>query len=104
MKNDMKCCFWCVILPMLLATSVYSQGSVTSPEVALPAHLPVSFPGAKTGTGPDGQRSLTDYVLGPGDQLTLTVPDLDDAFNNKVFRIDGSGDITLPFAGRVHAA
>lgn len=43
------------------------------------------------------------YTLGPGDQLTLTVADLDD-FNDKTFRIDMRGDLTLPLAGRLHAA
>jgi polysaccharide export outer membrane protein len=45
----------------------------------------------------------TDYALGPGDQITLVVPGLEDQYNEKVFRIDASGDVTLPLVGRIHA-
>jgi polysaccharide export outer membrane protein len=45
-----------------------------------------------------------DYALGPGDQITLVVPGLEDQFNEKVFRIDASGDVTVPLVGRIHAA
>jgi polysaccharide biosynthesis/export protein len=45
-----------------------------------------------------------DYVLGPGDQITLIVPGLEEQYNEKVFRIDASGDVTLPLIGRIHAA
>ena len=46
----------------------------------------------------------SDYVLGAGDQLSLVVPDLDDEFTDKTFRIDMSGDLSLPHVGRLHAA
>jgi polysaccharide export outer membrane protein len=45
-----------------------------------------------------------DYVLGPGDQITLVVPGLEDQYNEKVFRIDTSGDVTLPLVGRIRAS
>ena len=45
-----------------------------------------------------------DYVLGPGDQITLIVPGLEEQYNEKVFRIDVSGDVTLPLVGRIHAS
>src|SRR5580704_18301416 len=45
-----------------------------------------------------------DYVLGPGDQISLIVPGIEDQFNEKVFRIDASGDVTVPLVGRIHAA
>lgn len=45
-----------------------------------------------------------DYVLGPGDQISLTVTDLDDQFTDKTFRIDTGGDISIPYAGRLQAA
>jgi polysaccharide export outer membrane protein len=47
--------------------------------------------------------SQSDYVLGPGDVLSVTVTDLDDQFVDKTFRIDMSGDLSLPLAGRLHA-
>jgi polysaccharide export outer membrane protein len=45
-----------------------------------------------------------DYVLGPGDQVAVVVPDLEAEFTDKTFRVDMSGDVTLPYAGRIHAA
>ncbi len=45
-----------------------------------------------------------DYVLGPGDQISLIVPGLEDQFDEKLFRIDASGDVTLPLVGRIHAS
>ncbi len=46
-----------------------------------------------------------DYVLGPGDQISLTVNDLDDQFTtDKTFRVDNGGDISIPYAGRIQAA
>jgi polysaccharide biosynthesis/export protein len=44
-----------------------------------------------------------DYVLGPGDQIVLSVEGLDDEYNDKVFRIDGGGDVSFPLIGRIHA-
>ncbi len=45
----------------------------------------------------------SNYVLGPDDEITLFVSDIED-LSNKPMRIDMRGDITLPMAGRVHAA
>lgn len=58
--------------------------------------------------GPGGSVAFSsaDYLLGPGDLVSIIVPDLDDQYNpnaDRTFRIDGSGDISLPFVGRVHA-
>jgi polysaccharide biosynthesis/export protein len=43
------------------------------------------------------------YVLGPDDQITLFVSDIEE-ISNKPMRIDMRGDLSLPLAGRVHAA
>ena len=72
---------------------------------------------APTGSGSsDGNRTTvpvdttpapapsSDYILGPGDLISVFVTDLEEEFNEKSFRIDISGDVTLPFAGRIHAA
>jgi polysaccharide biosynthesis/export protein len=48
--------------------------------------------------------SPDNYVLGSGDQITLVVVDLEPDFSDKTFTIDGSGYLSLPYAGRVHAA
>lgn len=44
----------------------------------------------------------SNYVLGAGDQITLTVADLDE-ISNKPVRLDMRGDIDLPIVGRVRA-
>jgi polysaccharide export outer membrane protein len=43
-----------------------------------------------------------DYMLGPGDQVTVFVADLPDEFTNKTFRVDSMGDLSLPIVGRLH--
>src|ERR1700730_3059582 len=50
------------------------------------------------------QVANPDYVLGPGDQFALVVSGLEEQYNEKVFRIDASGDVTLPLVGRMHAS
>ena len=71
----------------ILALLLFSAASFAQPPA--PASTPPSAP---------------DYVLGPGDQLSLVVENLSDDFANKIFRIDLGGDINLPLAGRLHAA
>jgi polysaccharide biosynthesis/export protein len=43
------------------------------------------------------------YILGPDDQITLFVSDIEE-ISNKPMRIDMRGDLSLPLAGRVHAS
>src|SRR5579859_7089212 len=43
------------------------------------------------------------YVLGPNDQISVDVVELPE-FNNKSYRVDNDGTISLPLIGRVHAA
>ena len=43
------------------------------------------------------------YILGPGDQFSLEIPDLDE-LNGKTHRIDGDGTVNLPLVGRIAAA
>jgi len=47
------------------------------------------------------EASPANYVLGPGDQLALTVANLEEV-SNKPMRVDMRGDINLPVAGRIH--
>lgn len=56
-------------------------------------------PAAAT-AGPGGGRT---YVLGPGDQLSVQVTDVEE-FDGKTVRIDESGNITLPLMGRLKAS
>jgi polysaccharide export outer membrane protein len=51
--------------------------------------------------GVDGE--VGNYVLGPGDRLSLLVRNLDD-FTDQTFTVDMRGDINLPLAGRFHVA
>lgn len=48
-------------------------------------------------------QSVSNYVLGPDDQVTIQVLDLKE-IDDKPFRIDMRGNISVPLAGRVHAA
>lgn len=50
-----------------------------------------------------GSDAPSNYVLGPDDEITLFVSDVEE-ISNKPMRIDMRGDINLPMAGRVHAA
>lgn len=82
--------------------------------IVLLACAPLACPqAAGGGANPDASATAAvnvtsslpaDYVLGPNDKLTLVVEQFPDEFSvDRVFRIDGSGDITLPIVGRVHA-
>jgi polysaccharide biosynthesis/export protein len=50
-----------------------------------------------------GSQVRSTYLLGPGDQLDISGPELTD-FANKPVRIDGDGDIQAPLVGRVHVS
>ena len=50
-----------------------------------------------------GGVDIANYVLGPGDRLSLLVRDLED-FTDQTFSVDMHGDINLPLAGRFHVA
>ncbi len=50
-----------------------------------------------------GQRTASDYVLGPDDRLSVFVPDLEESFARPT-RVDFSGDVDLPLVGRLHAS
>ncbi len=56
---------------------------------------------------PGSEMTRTDqpmqYVLGPGDQISIHVMDLDDV-SDKPVRVDPSGAIDLPLIGRLNAA
>jgi polysaccharide export outer membrane protein len=52
---------------------------------------------------PNPTEPPSDYVLGPFDQINVVVNEFEDQFSDKMFRLDGKGDVTLPLAGRLHA-
>jgi polysaccharide biosynthesis/export protein len=80
---------------LLLASAAAGQ----QPSDVPAATLPQTAPGVAQLATP-----ASDYVLGPNDQFSVVVPNLETEFTDKTFRIDMSGDVTLPLAGRVHAA
>lgn len=49
------------------------------------------------------QGAPSSYVLGPGDQFSMEISDLEE-LNGKVHRVDNDGTVTLPLIGRVQAA
>jgi polysaccharide export outer membrane protein len=51
-----------------------------------------------------GQETApSDYILGPNDQISLSVPNLDE-MSGKPTRIDMDGEINIPIAGHIRAA
>jgi polysaccharide export outer membrane protein len=49
------------------------------------------------------EGEMSNYILGPGDRLSLLVRDLDE-FTDQTFSVDMQGNINLPLAGRFHVA
>lgn len=80
--------------------------SVTGPTVFVPNDAVAFNTIVRTGTLPDSAQSIAGYVLGPEDQITVRVLDLDEfnAQNLTPVRIDMRGNIRLPLVGRLHAA
>jgi len=85
---------------LLVSVAVGQQPSdvpaATRPYIAPALTSAAQAPSGAPAGGPE-------YMLGPNDQFTVIVPDLETDFANKSFRIDLSGDVTVPFAGRIHA-
>src|SRR5712691_8931576 len=57
--------------------------------------------GAATGGG--GRFVLSEYALGPGDQITINALDAEE-ISGRTILIGSSGNIEVPLMGRVHAA
>jgi polysaccharide export outer membrane protein len=49
-------------------------------------------------------ENVSSYLLGPNDQLKIWVLGMEQEIGDKPIRVDPSGDIDLPIAGKVHAA
>jgi polysaccharide export outer membrane protein len=52
---------------------------------------------------PAQSEAVAGYVLGPNDQITVSVVELPE-FSGRSYRIDEDGTVSLPLLGRVHAA
>src|ERR1700731_1552055 len=70
---------------------VSAAGQVTSPPESV-----------QTKPKCDNQIRST-YLLGPGDQLEISEPELTELANKPV-RVDGDGNIEVPLAGRLHVS
>jgi polysaccharide biosynthesis/export protein len=87
-----------LIVTALLAASVlcarqrtgHLDAGSAAPESVLPQPAPA-------------ESAPSSYILGPDDQVILFVSDIEE-ISNKPMRIDMRGNLTLPLAGRVHAA
>jgi len=91
-----------VVLGSALAASGQVPVSTIDARVDSKAEVnPTSPPTAQ----PDPGSAPSDYRLGPGDQITVIVLELQDdsSFVDQKFRVDISGDVSLPYVGRVRA-
>ena len=78
-----------------------AQGNAIPPRNATP---PSNAPTLPAMDALPAALVTKDYALGPGDQLSIQVIDLDEVFKaDKPFTIDMSGDLSLPLVGRIHA-
>jgi polysaccharide biosynthesis/export protein len=85
--------------PLLAQSVVAADGRVGTPlNAALPSTV-APVPTAPTADTP----SLTSYILGPEDLLTVRVFAADD-IPDKPAQVDNNGSVTLPMIGTVHAA
>src|ERR1700738_3765826 len=76
---------------------------VLPPQAAAVQTLPQSKPGPSATAVPLQQAmNPASYVIGPQDQLTITVIDETDISGK--YRVDEGGGITFPYVGRVTAA
>jgi polysaccharide export outer membrane protein len=64
---------------------------------------PPSQPQQPQQQAPVPAASSAGYLLGPNDHIVVYVKDLNDDFADKTFRIDQSGDVSLPIIGHLHA-
>jgi polysaccharide export outer membrane protein len=48
-----------------------------------------------------GNVAPSGYILGPGDQLSISVEEIQEEFANKTFRVDTNGELSLPVIGRL---
>jgi polysaccharide biosynthesis/export protein len=82
-----------------------SDGAVASAENRIPsvASSPKNLERLQALWVARSQGSSTDYPIGTGDVLQISVPGVDD-FKERVVRVGSEGNIDLPLIGTVHAA
>ncbi len=82
--------------------SVCSLAVVVGAFVARAQPVPPGQLGANAAQAQQFPLIRPDYVLGPNDQILIRAPQSDE-INERPFRIDADGFITLPLVGRVKA-
>jgi polysaccharide export outer membrane protein len=82
-----------LVYAFLVAGTVAALGQ-QPPAGQLPANAPPA---------PTPASIRPDYVLGPNDQILIRAPQADE-INERPFRVDADGFLTLPVVGRVRAA
>src|ERR1700733_5569767 len=80
------------------------QEHVSPIDTRVATKAEVNHTSPMTANLPPAGPATSDYVLGPGDHISIIVLELEDDFSEKTFRIDMSGDVSLPYVGRLHAA
>ena len=95
MKKILYMAFW-LILALFLTVPVGAQEA--APSVVAPAEGAATFDFTKEGFG---ELFITNYPLGPGDQLSIKVLTLD-PFEEKV-QIGSDGKLILPILGEIDA-
>ena len=93
----------CVLVLLLGGTATaWSQVGVSPPQQPGAPQQPVAP--RRTAQIPAAAEQLRpNYVLGPGDIVQIRVPGAED-ISERPYRIETSGEITLPLIGAVHAA
>lgn len=87
----------------LLTALVVLTGAALAQDRAIPRVVETAQGTPPAGHMEGSSAPPSNYVLGPDDEITLFVSDVEE-ISNKPMRIDMRGDINLPMAGRVHAA
>ncbi len=92
-------------LVLTVALTAWAQQRVEPLDTRTPGIASYAWTDNLAAAGLQCHSVGADYVLGPRDQISVIVPDLPEQFiPDQSFRIDMSGDVNLPLAGRVHAA
>jgi polysaccharide export outer membrane protein len=87
-----------LLLAALLAAAALCARQRAGHLDAVPSQAEIAAPQTAHAEG-----APSNYILGPDDQITLFVPDIEE-ISNKPMRIDMRGNLSLPLAGRVPAA
>jgi polysaccharide export outer membrane protein len=87
-----------VRLFFFMLMSVLVPSASTAQQPAASAQQPAASPPVVATNAPNN------YILGPGDQISIYVADLSEEFADRTFRLDMNGEVSLPLMGRIHAA